>query len=314
MLAQALSAPSGSLADTSGRTSETAVTIPPTITYGFQDTHTTILPMVYWFSCPNLDERTPTLHAFRLNSIYDIIHKGVPTQTVTANQPYNYKCMDAIYANGATTGEFFPWYPTDSPTIPPAAYYPWYRDTWSKLYNWWTVLGCEYEITLFNPRGSGRSALCAYTIQTEGTTAARTIPDNIRLNELMAMEQIQYKGIEPYIINGMYKQMITGKYKPGQAKRDIQNDGDVKLWTQTAQTPAYNENMRLYFYKDPLSSNKLDTAGPVTEGAADSTHVQVQIRLKYIVQWKNLKQSALYPTTGAVATAAMSFPTSAQPF
>lgn len=269
--------------------------------------------MVYWFSCPNLDERTPTLHAFRLNSIYDIIHKGIPTQEVTATKPYNFKCMDAHYPFASTNGDLFPWYPTSVPNVA-ANYYPWYRDTWSKLYNWWTVLGCEYEITIFNPRGSGRSALCAYTIQTEGTTAARVIPETIRLNELMAMENIQYKGIEPYNINGKYKQMITGRYKPGSAKRDIKNDGDVKLWTETASTPSYNENMRLYFYKDPLSSNVLNTTGPVTEGASESTHVQVQIRLKYIVQWKNLKQSAIYPTTGALATTGIIFPTSAQPF
>lgn len=297
----------GGLADTSGRTSETAVSIPPTITYGMQDTHTTIHPMCYWFSMVSLDHAIPKLHAVRLNSIYQCISKGVPDINFNTG-PWTKKALDGQYTFTAgspptITGLYdeFPYQPGSS------IYYPWYRDTYSKWYQWWTVLGCEYEITLMCPRGSGRGAVVAHIVETEGTTGARTLSDTMDLYNLQAQKGINYKSIQPYNTPGGYKTTIRGQYKPGTAKRDVKNDGDVKLWTAVGSTPGYQENLKLYFYRDPLSSNESNQAASTRQ-----THVQVQVRLKYIVQWKDLKQAAYYPYPGASpVTDAVTFPTQA---
>ena len=296
-----MAAPNGGIADTSGRTSETPVSIPPTITYGLQDTHTTILPAVYWFSIINLEHSAPKLHAIRLNSIWDIISKGLP-KTDNTSGIWTKKALDENYTIGASpnytiTGDY------DEYPFQPSSIYPWYRDTWSKWYNWWTVLGCEYEITFMAPRGSGRGVLCAHSIQTSGTTDARVLPDNINLYELSAQKEINYTSIQPYNIPGGYKTQLKGTYKPGSAKRDVANDADIKLWTKTGSTPTYNESLHMYFYRDPLSSNESSQ-----NSATRSTNLQVQVKVKYIVQWKNLKQAAIYPATGATSTDDVRFP------
>ena len=79
--------------------------------------------------------------------------------------------------------------------------------------------------------------------------------------------------------------VIRGTYKPGQAKRNIVNDGDVKTWTATGTAlPNLKELLTLNFCKHPLAY-------------ADTYNANMQISLKYIVQYKDLKQQARYPNT-----------------
>ena len=48
--------------------------------------------------------------------------------------------------------------------------------------------------------------------------------------------------------------IIEGTYKPGQAKRNIVNDGDVKTWTATGTTlPNLKEILTLNFVKHPMA-------------------------------------------------------------
>jgi hypothetical protein len=317
MLAMSMTAPAGSIADTSGRTSETPVSIPPTITYGLQDTHTTILPCCFYFSIINLDVTTPTTMCLRLNTFNNIIDTGSAEikNSINANtsrQVINYKAIDTTYSaavlsgNMATTLTPYPWIFAENgdPEV-------WYRQYFTEMYSYYTVLGCEYEITYFNPRSGGRHNLVAYTIETTGTTDSTRLPTDASLQDLQAFKQVRYENvgsrdnstIVPYTI-------IKGTYKPGTAKRDVSNDGDVKLWTQTAgnATPSYKEVLQLMHYVAPLSSASSET--PTISGH----NLQVQVRMKYIVQFKQLKQGIKYPAATATTVTQSNFPTAANPF
>lgn len=292
------------------------MSIPPTITYGLQDTHTTILPCTFYYTLLNLDESSPTTMCLRLNTFNNIIDSGNIKGQILAGTPrqiINYKAVDRDYttattaASMATTLSSYPWVmPEDGqPEV-------WYRQYFNDLYAFYTVLGCEYEITYFNPRSGGRHNLLAYTIETDGTTGATRLPIDATIQDLQAFKQVRYENvgcrdnsmITPYTI-------VKGTYKPGSAKRDISNDGDVKLWTQTAAnaTPTYKEVLQLMAYCGPLSSQGGSDAPTLT-----GHHLQVQVRLKYIVQFKQLKQGIKYPAATATTITTSNFPTAANPF
>lgn len=316
----------GGLTDTSGRTSETQVSIPPTITYGLQETHTTVLPAICWFSAPNLlTNFVPKTFAFRLNSIYDLMTVGtISTAIQDGDKFWTKKCGETAYAGttGAATGYDFPsegW----------TEFYPWYRDTWEKLYSYYTVLGCEYEIVISNPGISGRKALIAYSVQTTGSNQSTSVslPTITPLKHLYGMKNIQYEEVHGRD-NGVGKNnvsIIKGTYKPGTALRDISNDGDVKLWLKTdetgaaGETPVYSERMQVMSYLHPLSTAGSDADGVFGSATApdffrSDVHLNYQVRLKYIVQFKQLRQSVRYPIAGSTNTQNIQFPAAGNPY
>ena len=316
----------GGLADTAGRTSETAVTIPPTITYGLQETHTTVLPAICWFSAPNLLlDYKPKTFAFRLNSIYDLMTVGtIQTDVQDGNKFWTKKCGETNYAGGAATGYAFP---SENWTYA-SGFYPWYRDYWEKLYMYYTVLGCEYEIVISNPGIAGRKALVAHSIQTVGSNNSTSVSlgIDVPLKELYGMKNIHFDEIHGRD-NGVGKNnvsIISGTYKPGTALRDVSNDGDVKLWhktntTGTGETPVYTERLQVMSYLHPMS-----TAGVEADGVTGSTtspdflrsdvHLNFQVRLKYIVQFKQLRQEVRFPISGTTAGPNIQFPAVATPY
>lgn len=303
---------SGGIADTSGRTSETPVSIPPTITYGLQDTHTTILPTVFWFSCTNLSQTTPLTLRLRLNSYNDIIcgstniKASIPDQT-----PYmiNRKVADKTYNSTISTAlATFPPFPdTIAENGDPKC---WYKPYWDALYEYYTVLGVEYEIIYNNPRAGGRHNLVAYTVETTGTTQSTSIAQETPLRDLYGFKQVRFENVQCRD-NSMQQcfSIIKGNYKPGQAKRDVSNDGDVKLWTRTAAnaTPTYLEALQLMHYAHPLALSR-------EEDSALGHNLLVQVRMKYIVQFKQPKQSMKYPMTTASELAIPAFPNAANPY
>lgn len=306
---------SGGLADTSGRTSETPVSIPPTITYGLQDTHTTVLPTCFHFACVNLDPVVPLTMKLRLNSYNDIICGSTNIKgSISDTTPWfvNRKLQDKQYSQtlSAAFSNFPPFPSTLAENADPQV---WYRDWFAEMYEYYTVLGVEYEIIYYNPRSGGRNSLVAYSVETSGTTAATQIPEATDLRDLYGFKNIQYRNLQSRDQAGERAyEIIKGTYKPGSAKRDVSNDGNVKLWTRTAAnaTPEYIEALQLMHYQHPLSSNS-------STDEVLGFNLNVQIRMKYIVQFKQLKQQIKYPLGDSpppVVGPTAGFPTVANPY
>ena len=116
------------------------------------------------------------------------------------------------------------------------------------------------------------------------------------LSQMMAYKNIKWDIIQysRSEVPNRNNAVISGRYTPGQVKRNIQNDGDVKTWTSTGArdlqgtntdswaTPTLKDFLTLNFYKAPL-------------GFHATTGCNIQFELKYIVQFKDLRQQARYP-------------------
>ena len=288
---------------------ETPISNYPSLTYGLQETHTTILPYVAWMSV-NLDraQSNGVQLKLRLNSIYDMldiaINAAPGADTAFTGSGFSNK---KIGYNGKTpyNGSAFP-HTLAAGTN--AAERPQWRDYWAQVYQYYTVLGCEYEIVHVNPVGNwddihatpgnrvfGGDIIVGEQIDTYSDTAAATgnVMPLTNLPEVMNYKNIKWHRLEANG-NGANQGntlIVKGRYMPGQAKRNIVNDGDVKTWTAVGSSPNLKEFLTLNYWMHPLSSG---------------THygANLQVRLKYIVQFKDLVAQARYPnsfaTTGNV--------------
>jgi len=166
---------------------------------------------------------------------------------------------------------------------------PAWRDYWASFYDYYTVLGCEYEIICEAPQSTvGNDAIIGVQFDTYSDTATSTgnVMPLSYYSDVKTFKNIQWHRVKGNnaVNQGNNKTVIKGVYKPGQAKRNITNDGDVKTWTATSTTlPNLKEILTLNFWKHPMNYSGVQTV------------LNMEINLKYLVQFKDLKQQGRYP-------------------
>jgi len=279
---------------------ETPISPYPSLSYGLQETHTTILPYRAYFSVASPDYDTPVQLKFRMNSIWDMFVE--PLSATAATGTVNVKGKYNVPLNTGTqwiTGQRFP------STIATGAVSnerPQWRDYWAEVYEYYTVLGCKWKLTMINVQGSaGGAAEVAIQYDTYSDTAGST--GNI-MPVTSYMETKAFKNIQWHIITERsagnneptHVKIVDGTYKPGQAKRNISNDGDVKTWTGTGTTlPTLKEFLTLNFFAGGVDG------GLAFSSTANGAAINCCIELDYIVQFKDLKLQARYPNSLAAS-------------
>ena len=86
-------------------------------------------------------------------------------------------------------------------------------------------------------------------------------------------------------------QVFRGTYRPGQGKRAVSNDEDVKTWTQVTQLPSYKEDLHFMCYRAPFAD------------PSSIVGCNWRLHLRYIVQFKELNEALRYPYTGQTSIA-----------
>lgn len=282
------------------QTKETPISNYPSLTYGLQETHTTILPWTGWITAAKPDTSTPIQLRVRLNAPIDMIDATItadPGAGVLFPTKGLYERPSAEDMKGAGVD-----YPEKFVTGATTVERPAWRDYWMALYEYYTVLGCEYKITMINPISTLGSAVIIGTQFDSYTDTAGASGNEMPRTNLS--ESLAFKHIEWDILTGFRAELsnnnatvISGKYTPGQIRRNIQNDGDVKTWIATAglALPALKDFLTVNFWRAPMATSSVNA-------------VNIQVELKYIVQFKDLKTQARYPnrTTGTALTQILS--------
>lgn len=279
---------------------ETPIMMGADVSYGLQETHTTILPWNGWVSMVNVgaaDTTIPPKLSIRMNAINDMIITPVATLIAGgtwANNVYNVPYNGFASTRDGINPAVFPRTLTAGAS---ASETPFWLTYWKDIYEWYTVLGCEYKLTFNNTSALGNnncSALILWDFDSYSDTAGSAgnqTPDTI-VPELLSYKQMRKKAIGGTAANLTAEtpyDVIQGRYKPGDIARNITNDGDVKTWTSTAGTtlPTLKDILNIRCAKSPFAMAK----------TTDAIGVNVQIELKYIVQFKDLKLNARYPNT-----------------
>lgn len=331
---------------------ETPVTY-ATPNYQIQDTHTTVLPVTFYASGV-LDSYTALDFTLRMNCIENplvtlindapnnVTQEGVLLGATFQKGLYSRKIPRCTsfgpnYAQitvGALKGEnsnnnywnigelpngtrwpiqayFFPSQITAN--FQPGMFQ---KDWYTKLYDFWTVLGCDYEIVMevthANSPLFNNDVIVATKIDTDSSTnAGDRIPDNMKLNDLKYVKGINFKHVSAPSSDQNKTTTISGTYKPGSAKGMVSNDGEIKKWTQTGVAQTYREDLHLMIFPHEFNNYNDTNVRAIRDSGTSTweantielkTCVNMQITLKYLVQYKDLKAAYRYREIGFVPT------------
>lgn len=281
---------SGGSGSQSNQSKETPISIPPTVTYGFQETHTTIIPYTSYVSvvCPASTNYDGQKLEIRLNGIIDPIMTQVSsTNPATANGVYSRGIVARSDPAAAITMYEFPSTLGPGPAITDIA---WYRRWFEKMYQYYTVISCNYEITMKNAvTGNNAEILVGYEMDSFNGTQVGNILPEMTLRNLQGQKNIKWVRLATDDNDdspNQSSQIIQGTFKPGMIRRNIRNDGDVKTWTEVGQQTSLIESLHLRFHRHPLAARVV---------ANNLFACNVQIRLWYTVQYKDLIVNARYP-------------------
>ena len=233
----------------------------------------------------------------RLNSVYNPIVSTTSQNaantgaviaatpgTVYTNRAWAYS-TSTDQGTSAITGNRFPVNFGDSTSEKVAN-----RDWYSKLYDFYHVKKCHWELIIENPFFNNmQDWILLYGVEVTGATGGTTFPTGASLYEMLRWPGIQSKLIPAGAINNgdraIYK--IGGTYEQGTALRSIVNDADYQRWTATGSTPQYNEVLKFWICRAPFSKYYGDYGG-----------VNFHLSLTYETAWKDLKTAAYYPVGG----------------
>lgn len=277
---------------------ETPISIPPSITYGLQETHTTILPWNGWVSCVNLDYAAPIQLPLRMNGVSDIMPITTLSNPV-AGAAFGGKGIYGAKASEANARSFYDFPANFAPSSTDPTERPAWREYWFQLYEYYTVLKCHWEIIVDNPTNYTTGAYpilvgTQYDSYSDTATSTGNVMPLARLIEAMAFKGMKWQNASGFTIREQQGRdnnqlVLSGTWMPGMVKRNIVNDGDVKTWTKTDGTiPNLKEILTTNFYLHPLAHAAV--GGTVV-------NCNVQMNLKYVVQFKDLKLQARYPNT-----------------
>jgi hypothetical protein len=116
---------------------ETPISQYPSLTYGLQNTHTTIIPWRTWFSVSKLDKFNVLQTNFRMNSIYDMMVTDITALTNGGTTPTKGVYNRPINTSGANvTDAVFPVTPTGGSQAGERGQW---RDYWAQLYKFYTI-------------------------------------------------------------------------------------------------------------------------------------------------------------------------------
>lgn len=274
---------------------ETPITRHPP-TFGFPETMTTVVPYVTYFSVTPGATGLGTNVTIGVNSLYDIMagHTVTAATASTACAAGNiYNCIIPRASTPAFGTSLFQFPSAISAGTSTLEAGQW-RGVWDKLYDYYTVLGAEVDISVENCVSGANNAdiLLAWGYDSTGVNNGNTFPTNTQQSEMEHWPGVKWK-LVPWAANNdsAMSAKLTLRYKANQVKRDVRNDEDVKTWTAVGSVPTYRERLRLYFFEGPFNTVACSAAN-------------VKITIRHIVQYKDLKVNLRYPSSNSAAQTA----------
>lgn len=224
--------------------------------------------------------------SFRLNSIYDV------------STPYVYAAVDPTAAISADAADG---------TIQK----PSYREYWSNIYNYWSVVKTRYRLSFRTAENISTSAevsgiLYRYehglqgppTVDTAGTPQVVEHRYRLRHPNLKSYHWILANEVDANVIQnyGNLWDGVEGYYQPGSVRHEVVEDELAQTWHRFNEVPPTPEKLTLIWQKSPRS----DTV---------QMGMKYELIIEYTVQLKDLKAIHEYATATSSTVAVSGYTT-----
>lgn len=129
-------------------------------------------------------------------------------------------------------------------------------------------------------------------VMSTGLLETGDMVDNTRLEETNnpTGAAVSYESGNHVSNNGVSKTVFSGEYRPGDFRREIHLDSQVENWTAISTNPALPE--KLLIRLKPVSERTSSSSG---SDAGDTLKYKIQVKLNYLVEFKELSQNLRYP-------------------
>lgn len=283
---------------TTGHT-ETSIT-PQVPQYGFNPTHTAVIPFTAYFSVvPEVDDSEPNVFfRMRMNSIKDIVRTNFGTPTAGApigaglfNLPLGWNTNSWPNPLGS-----FPDTLTNGDTERAA-----WATVFERMYNFYTVLGTEVTVELLNYSDAilAHMMVASYMESSSAQNQLQVRPA-ATLEEMQYWPDVQFTRVANSADDTVYdnRAYIRYTWTPKKVHKAVENDEDNKRWTPVGETPTLEEDLVLTFAK------------PWDYPPGTSVPRAIcRVTARYIVQFKDLQTALRYPTiAGTQSSVVIDFP------
>lgn len=164
---------------------------------------------------------------------------------------------------------------------------PQWRKYWEEMYQYYTVLGVEYEITFQNPQANFNAdqVVATFIDSYSASNATNVHPQTATMAVMEQWPDVNFIRVPSCGDGDMVKgyKVIKGFYRPGQNKNSVENDEDIKTWTKVKSLPSLTEVMTV------LMAPSWDNAQLVSTGC------NVRVDMRWIVQYKDLFPAFRWP-------------------
>lgn len=178
------------------------------------------------------------------------------------------------------------------PDLTGTGHQPLMRDLWASQYDYYTVLACDYKITMFNAAfdstaytavGTSQQQLAAVNVTFMRSTNATDFTN--ASGTAVAFPQLEMKNVlQNHFLVPDEKIVIQGTVTPGDFIIDAQDEDSDSTWTAVGSNPAL---LRLIGYVITPGQ----WAAVVGAGETQYAAIQVQVILNYTVQFTQINAS-----------------------
>lgn len=171
-------------------------------------------------------------------------------------------------------------------------------------YEYYSVLGCKYKITVYPNDGNTAFRQWHLFVEMDAgndvipmTDLSTPTPFNLLSSDFQLMGiypkaelNHAYTGATVYVNYFDNRAVVKGLYKPRDFKKNIVDDDNAQLWTAYSADPPLEERINIFILRTPASKEAETTL--VTDTMI------VEIQLEYLTQWKDLKDPYQYQRLG----------------
>lgn len=171
-------------------------------------------------------------------------------------------------------------------------------------YEYYTVLGCKYKITVYPNKGTPELQWHLF-VEFDAGNDVIPVEDLVTpTGNTLTSADYQLMGIYPkaelnhaYTTGSLYvndydnRAVVKGLYKPRDFKKNIVDDDNAQLWTQATTDPVLDERLNIFVCRTPASIQNDNTT--------KTAEMIIQIELEYLAQWKDSKDTYQYQRRGA---------------
>lgn len=162
-------------------------------------------------------------------------------------------------------------------------------DWYTSFYQYYHVMGVEWELTMFNPQLNAQyGVVVATTIDTYSSANATNVhPSGATMEEMEQWPDVRWHQVVPYYsTQDAATRTIKGYYRPGKVRQNVENDEDLKTWTKVNASPSLTELLYVHFGKSMFNPSS-------------SIHgLNCRMKWRYIVQFKDLNVPFRWPALG----------------